>query len=89
MSEPKVGMITLSTVRDDTRLTCPEYDRLLRCYLEEVGPNPGTSMWGRIAWVSLNSRAFRRQLAMKGISVVGRAEPIPSAYEARGFKAWG
>jgi hypothetical protein len=53
-----------------------EYDKMLRDYLNEHGPNPGQGYFGSHGWYSTLKNAFDRSLKEKGIEVQGLNQNI-------------
>jgi len=48
-----------------------EYDKLLREYLNEHGPNPGKGYFGSYGWYATMKSDFDKTLKEKGIEVQG------------------
>ena len=54
----------------NTVISEEEYKELLKKYLEEQGPNPGTGMFGCWAWKVSKEKEFQKTLAKEGYKKV-------------------
>lgn len=52
-----------------------EYDRKLREFVDQLGPNPGMGLFGRAAWAIASEREFRELYGVVPIEPPSTARP--------------